>query len=329
MASRTYPYPISNKYTFACIFSDPDNAKPLLEAVLGVPIGEVRVVEPEHTVQTSLRSRGVRMDVFVEDGTGAVYDVEMQNAEDDDLALRSRYLLSSFDRDRIMHGDPYSQLKRSIVIFVCNFDPLGFGERMYVIQPAVLSHWQVYDDGTMRVFLNAKGAANDKRGWSSLVTPRVASFLSYVDGGGTMGDEWLEHIDQSVQALNDDMGWRDTMLGLELDYQRARQQSMEEGRAAGLEEGRAAGLEEGRAAGLEEGRAAGLEEGRAAGLEEGRAAGLEEGAREERKRILLLTEALAKTGRLEELASALGDAHVMERLLIEFGLEMTEGQEGR
>ena len=144
-----------------------------------------------------------------------------------------------------------------------------------------------------------------------------------------MGDEWLEHIDQSVQALNDDMGWRDTMLGLELDYQRARQQSMEEGRAAGLEEGRAAGLEEGRAAGLEEGRAAGLEEGRAAGLEEGRAAGLEEGAREERKRILLLTEALAKTGRLEELASALGDAHVMERLLIEFGLEMTEGQEGR
>ena len=212
-----------------------------------------------------------------------------------------------------MHGDPYSQLKRSIVIFVCNFDPLGFGERMYVIQPAVLSHWQVYDDGTMRVFLNAKGAAKDKRGWSSLVTPRVASFLSYVDGGGTMGDEWLEHIDQSVQALNDDMGWRDTMLGLELDYQRARQQSMEEGRAAGLEEGRAAGLEEGRAA----------------GLEEGRAAGLEEGAREERKRILLLTEALAKTGRLEELASALGDAHVMERLLIEFGLEMTEGQEGR
>ena len=120
-----------------------------------------------------------------------------------------------------------------------------------------------------------------------------------------MGDEWLEHIDQSVQALNDDMGCRDTMLVLELDYQRARQQSMEEGRAAGLEEGRAAGLEE------------------------GRAAGLEEGAREERKRILLLTEALAKTGRLEELASALGDAHVMERLLIEFGLEMTEGQEGR
>ena len=100
-----------------------------------MPIGKIRYVDEEHTIEPSLMGKGVRMDVFVDDGTGTVYDVEMQNVDEKNLALRSRYLLSSFDRDRIERGEDYIELGKSIVIFVCVFDPLGKGERVYAVRP--------------------------------------------------------------------------------------------------------------------------------------------------------------------------------------------------
>ncbi len=270
-------YPISNQYTFATVFSNPDNVRPLLEAILGVPIGEIRTVEPEHTIQSSLRGKGVRMDVFVDDGSGTVYDVEMQNAVDDDLALRSRYLISSFDRDRIWRGEDYDKLGRSVVIFVCSFDPIGLGDRMYVIRPAIIDRNLPYDDGTMRVFLNAKGAASEG---PTAKRSRLASFLSYVDGGGTMGDEWVNRLDEDVRALNEDEGWRSAVLGLELDYLREKRRSREEGLAEGRAEGRA----------------------------------------EVERLDKLLVEALIASNRVEELAPALTDPDLKSRLLEELGI---------
>ena len=305
-------YPITNRYTFAKVFSDPDNVQPLLEAVLGVPIGEIRMVVPEHSVEPSLRGRGVRMDVFVEDGSGTVYDVEMQNANEGNLELRSRYLLSSFDRDRIMRGEDYIELSNSVVIFVCDFDPIGLGDRMYVIKPAIVNRWQVFDDGTTRIFLNAKGASDEQSSPDLADKPRIASFLSYIDGGDTMGDEWIESIDSQVRALNADVGWRQTVLGLQLEFEHARRLAQKEGHAAGLAEGREAGLAEGREAGLAEGREAGLAEGREAGLAEGR----EEAARID----AALVDALSDAGRLDELADALRLPEKKEQLLKEFGI---------
>lgn len=121
MGQERQYYDITNRFVFARIFSEPDNARPLLEAVMGVKIKEIRYIEAEHSIEPSLRGRGVRMDVFVDDADGTVYDVEMQNNDEGNLALRSRYLLSAFDRDRIEHGEPYANLKRTVVIFVCHF----------------------------------------------------------------------------------------------------------------------------------------------------------------------------------------------------------------
>lgn len=153
---------------------------------------------------------------------------------------------------------------------------------MYAIRPAIIDRNLPYDDGTLRVFLNAKGAS--RAASESCKNPRLASFLSYVDGGDTMGDEWVSRLDEDVHALNADEGWRSAVLGLELDYQREKNRSREEG----------------------------LAEGRAEGLAEGRAS-IERIHR-------LLAERLVEAGRSDELAPALLDQQVMERLLGEFGI---------
>ena len=300
MALEKIDYPISNRYTFASVFSVPENVRPLLESVLGVSVGDIRIVEPEHSSVPTFQGRGVRMDVFVEDGKGTVYDVEMQNTNQGDLELRSRYLLSLFDRERIRRGDDYMELGSSVVIFICDFDPIGLDDRMYVVKPTVLDRWHVFDDGTSRVFLNARGASKDEALREKLGNAHLAALLSYMDGGDTMGDEWVAQLDRDVRAFNADEGWRTTVLGLELDYNHARHLAQKEGRARGLAEGRGAGLAEGREA----------------GLAEGREAGLAEAERIEK----CLVDALSAAGRLQELPDALRDPQAKARLLKEFGI---------
>ncbi|WP_367335192.1 hypothetical protein [Butyribacter sp.] len=47
----------------------------------------------------------------------------MQVLNQGDLPLRSRYYHSEMDSYQILTGKKYTQLKSSIVIFLCNFDP--------------------------------------------------------------------------------------------------------------------------------------------------------------------------------------------------------------
>ena len=46
--------------------------------VLNKKIKKIEVIEPEKTIETGYESRGIRMDVYVEDDEDVVYDVEMQ-----------------------------------------------------------------------------------------------------------------------------------------------------------------------------------------------------------------------------------------------------------
>lgn len=92
----------------------------------------------------------------------------------------------------------------------------------------------VVDDGTARFFLNAAGASADESCECDVGSRRLAAFLSYVDGGGTMNDKWVNHLKEQVITLNADEGWRNIMLGIELDHLA----EVNEARRRGLEEGR-------------------------------------------------------------------------------------------
>ena len=275
-------YPITNKYTFAGVFRHERLVRPLLEAVLQAPVLQIRYVETEHSIEPSLRGRGVRMDVTVEDDHNTVYDVEMQNVNEGDLALRSRYYLSSLDRDRLAKGKDFRQLGRTVVIFVCAFDLFGLGGRVYEVRPCALRHGTVLDDGTVRYFLNTKGAAGEaEKGNEGSPADDLHAFMTYVDGGGTMGNKWVEDVDREVQALNADEGWREAMIGYEVDLMDAARAGRMEGRAEGRAEGQSKTLDANRR----------------------------------------LAEALRAVGRESEFVDAGLDEAVRARLMAEFGID--------
>ncbi len=56
-----------------------------------------------------------------------VYDVEIQNWDEHDIGKRTRYYQGIMDTESLLKGEDYDELKESISIFLCRFDPFKKG----------------------------------------------------------------------------------------------------------------------------------------------------------------------------------------------------------
>lgn len=167
---------IRDNYMFATVFSDPELCRELLEAILSKPIAKVVIVSPEAGKVPEPGAKGIRMDVYVADEVGTVYDVEMQNANEGNLARRSRYYLSANDLDCMAPGMDYRDMRDSYVVFVCSFDPFGRKLPKYEVTPHCKEDHVEMPDGAERIFVNATA-------WAKCDDKRLSCFLRYLSGG--------------------------------------------------------------------------------------------------------------------------------------------------
>lgn len=222
---------------FATVFRDPKLCSELLEIVLGVPVERVVLVDTEVSKVPELGAKGIRMDVYVADGSGAIYDVEMQNANEGNLAKRSRYYLSANDMDSIVPGMDYDDMRDSFVIFVCSFDPFGRELPCYSITPCCREDAVEMPDGTTRVFVNATA-------WDKCADQRLAAFLRYLSSGTIGEDDFTRELDDAVQRIKRQPEWRRKRMKLERYLEEQRIKAVKEGLKEGREEGRKEGREE-------------------------------------------------------------------------------------
>ena len=90
---------ITDNYMFGAVMRDPKLCKPLLEMILKCKIREIRFPTIEKSIEAGYQTRGIRMDVYVEDDENTVYDVEMQPTRKRHLAKRFRYYQGMIDTD--------------------------------------------------------------------------------------------------------------------------------------------------------------------------------------------------------------------------------------
>ena len=102
--------------------NNPDLCQELLELILGDEVGKLLEIDRQKPIEITADGRGVRFDVYAKDDRSTVYDIEMQNAKQPLLAKRARYAQSLMDLEQLERGDSFSELKRSYVIFICNFN---------------------------------------------------------------------------------------------------------------------------------------------------------------------------------------------------------------
>ena len=127
----------------------------LLEILLHIKIEKLEPPKSEWAMQESVGSKGVRFDVYTKDDN-RIFDIEIQTTNQKNLPKRARYYQSIIDMDNLSHGEKYSQLKDSYIIFLCLSDPFDENLPMYFFENTCrFGQRRNLDDGAYKLFFNA------------------------------------------------------------------------------------------------------------------------------------------------------------------------------
>ncbi|MBR3106112.1 MAG: Rpn family recombination-promoting nuclease/putative transposase [Clostridia bacterium] len=185
---------LMNNYVFSMVMREPKRIKPLLEYILQKKIRQIRMIEPEKTMKEKFESKGIRLDLYVEDDRGVIYDVEVQTTDQKNLARRMRYYQEMLDVSFFPAGADYRQLKNAYVIFICNFDPYGEKQYLYTFRYRCDQNEELLlNDGAVKIVANTKGT-------KGAVSRELREAMNYLDHGEVTGP-YSKELDQAVTEL--------------------------------------------------------------------------------------------------------------------------------
>ena len=101
---------LEDDFLFAKVMSDKEVCKKVLEKILGISIREVSIPATQKTINHLYEGKGIRLDVYINDDEGTVYNVEMERGKQKKAILpkRSRYYQGNIDLDIISAGEDLS-----------------------------------------------------------------------------------------------------------------------------------------------------------------------------------------------------------------------------
>ena len=207
--------------------SHPDLCRELLELILERKVGKLVEVNRQKPIEITADGKGVRFDVYAEDDQKVIYEVEMQNAMKDSLSKRVRYSQGMIDLNLIERGKHYSELNRSFIIFICDFNLFKeIGRHKYSFANLCREDSKIeLGDETEKIFLCAEGKMDD-------VSENLKIFLNYI-AQGVPGNAFTNTLEYKVKEARIHKRWRTEYMTLLEHYEIERA----EGRAEGLAEG--------------------------------------------------------------------------------------------
>ena len=116
--------PLTDDYIFKRVFAFEGNEsvlKDLLEAILRKNIKNVTIKNPEIIPYEREDKRGL-LDIKAETDDGTVLDIEMQMEDKKNIEERGTLYLANMITSQLQVGDDYTTLKKSIVIFITNYN---------------------------------------------------------------------------------------------------------------------------------------------------------------------------------------------------------------
>ena len=215
--------------------------KAVLERLLDISIKDIVYIHEEKNLDVRWDTKSVRLDVFVNDDKGTVFNIEMQTSKDmEELVKRTRFYQSILDMYHIQKGQKYTTLNDSYVIFICTFPVFTGNRHKYTFRNLCIEdHDIALNDGATKLFLSTKGTQND-------VSKPLQAFLDYIDGQEAT-DELLRDIDDAVYEVKHCEAWKEEYSMLSMDHYKYWKEGVAEGLAEGLAQGEAKGKAEGKA----------------------------------------------------------------------------------
>ena len=193
---------LADNFIFCKVMTaNPDLCKELLELLLNIQIERIEIPVAERSFKVDYDSKGIRFDVYVKDGTGRCFDIEIQTTNRTNLAKRARYYQGLMDVDSLVSGADYSELNESYVIFLCMEDAFGNGLPVYDFHQVCKQDSEVLlNDGTHKVFFNASK-------YDKMPTESLREFFKFLNGLNAASD-FTDQLEQKVRYAKTNAQWR-------------------------------------------------------------------------------------------------------------------------
>ena len=116
--------PLTDDYIFKRVFAYKGNEsvlKDFLEALLKIEIKGIKITNPEIIPYEKGEKRGL-LDIKAEINDGTMLDVEMQMKNEINTEERATEYMGKMISEQLQVGEDYQNLKKSIVIFITNYN---------------------------------------------------------------------------------------------------------------------------------------------------------------------------------------------------------------
>lgn len=129
-------------------------AQLVVRIVLNKPELELVSSQGQYFIK-NLRGRSIQADIYAEDASGNIYDIEVQNDTKGADVKRARYNSSVIDVNSLEKGDMPANLPESYIIFITKTDVLNGGCQIYHIERGVRELRRDFNDGQHIIYVNA------------------------------------------------------------------------------------------------------------------------------------------------------------------------------
>jgi len=227
----------TDDFMFGHIMQNKEICTELLECLLNIKIDHVEYPELQKSLSAFYETKGVRLDVYVKD-SDRVFDIEIQNNPELNLAKRTRYYQSMLDIDNLLKGEDYDTLKESYIIFICTFDPFGKNLSTYTFRNLCIEKANLeLDDKTTKIIFNAEAFEKEK-------DVAISAFLRYISKR-IPTDSFTEKLDSLVEKSKDNQKLRSEYLAMNLHDRDIKKQAYKDGLEEGISKGISQGISQG------------------------------------------------------------------------------------
>ena len=205
---------LMDDFLFDAATGDLETCRIIIELSLGIRIRNIAWKEGQKVIRNLPGNRGIRMDFYVEDDRGRVFDVEMQKRNEGNIPKRTRFYQALIDAPMLKSGERgFDSLKPAYIVVICGFDLYGYGLYRYTF------------DNRCKDILNTKGKSEDG------VDRALIDFLHYVEKSSDENvpedcDERLKHLHKKIHQIkmSEEIG---------VSYMKMEERDRAEGRAEG------------------------------------------------------------------------------------------------
>lgn len=200
----------SDDFMFGKTMEDLELCHDVIQCLLQREVGELKSLQEQKELKFTSDGKPIRLDVYSEDDLGSVYDTEMQNRSNKtiselQLPKRSRFYQSSIDTDYMNKGGRYKTLPDSNVMFICTFDPFGYGLPQYTFGETCRELPELgLNDGTEKHFYNCMYEGTD-------IPQELAELYRYVRTGQAEG-ALTRRIEAAVEKGRKNEIWRSSYM---------------------------------------------------------------------------------------------------------------------